>query len=208
MSLNDDADKVFWGLEKSGIFSVKSLYRYISFGGRTFSQTQKLWKSKIPLKVKIFLWLLFQDRLQMTSNLKKRKWKGNENCILCGVREDSNHLFFTYVLASFVWTCVKGCLNWQRIPTSLDDFQQFWLDDRGAHTYHISLFSFAALVWSLWKVRNKMAIEKSFPKQPITAFFKSLSCLQRWKILLKEEDRQKIDAVITRAEVWLKAFVG
>lgn len=55
VSLNSDPDKVIWGLEKSGRFSVKSLYRHISFGGRIVSSTQKLWKSKLPLKVKIFI---------------------------------------------------------------------------------------------------------------------------------------------------------
>lgn len=53
--VSSDSDKVKWCLESSGNFSVKSLYCHISFGGVSISRNMKLWKSKIPLKVKIFI---------------------------------------------------------------------------------------------------------------------------------------------------------
>lgn len=199
----NSGDRVVWSLNKSGVFSVKSLYRFLSFGGVIHTRNQKIWKSKIPLKVKIFLWLAFQDRLQTTSQLKVRKWKGVDKCILCGVSETTDHILFTCVLANFVWTSIKEMLKWEKTPKSLDNFQHNWLDARGANYYNTCLFSFAALAWTLWKIRNKMAIEKNFPKQPIEALFKSISCLQKWRILVKEGEREDLDHVISLAEIWI-----
>lgn len=50
-----------------------------------------VWKCKIPLKIKVFLWQLFNDKLQTAHNLKKKGWKGDSKCCLCGVLETNDH---------------------------------------------------------------------------------------------------------------------
>lgn len=55
VSLTDDNDSIEWCLDKHGQFSVKSLYRHITFGGVVNWKLQKVWDINIPLKVKIFL---------------------------------------------------------------------------------------------------------------------------------------------------------
>lgn len=124
--------------------------------------------------------------------------------MLCGIEENADHVLFQCVLARFVWHCVKEILIWGRIPGSLDDLHLNWLDKRGANDYHIGLFSFAALAWTLWKIRNKMVIEKTFPKQPIEVIVKFVTCLQRWRMLTKEADRMKVEDFLSSAEDWLK----
>jgi hypothetical protein len=67
------------GLGKSGFFSVKSMYNHLFSGGiNLFSdeindQNMKIWKSKVPLKVKIFLWLIQQNAILTKDNLTARK---------------------------------------------------------------------------------------------------------------------------------------
>lgn len=73
VELNNDKNKVVWCLENSKKNSVKSLYRHWFFGSVTLLINQKLWKNMILLKVKIFLWLALQNRLQTANQLKKRK---------------------------------------------------------------------------------------------------------------------------------------
>ena len=53
--MGDDIDKPKWKFTKSGKFIVKSLYNKISSAGvdRSFKH---LWKAKLPLKIKIWLW--------------------------------------------------------------------------------------------------------------------------------------------------------
>jgi hypothetical protein len=52
-------DEVNWVLDKSMIFSTKSLYDCLTPGGGGGIRDKLhdiLWKCKIPLKIKVFLW--------------------------------------------------------------------------------------------------------------------------------------------------------
>jgi hypothetical protein len=57
-------DEITWGLSSSKTFSTRSLYRFLTNGGIDSKLTQKIWKCKVPMKIKVFLWQIFQDRLQ------------------------------------------------------------------------------------------------------------------------------------------------
>jgi hypothetical protein len=59
----EGSDMVKWGLEKNGLFSTKSLYRFITDGGAASRLAGYLWKCKIPLKIKFFLWQIFNNKL-------------------------------------------------------------------------------------------------------------------------------------------------
>uniref|UniRef100_A0A453F4P8 Reverse transcriptase domain-containing protein n=1 Tax=Aegilops tauschii subsp. strangulata TaxID=200361 RepID=A0A453F4P8_AEGTS len=58
--LSDEADQISWTLGKKGKFSTKSVYTYLErpLAGCDY---RWIWKAKIPLKIQIFLWQLFQD---------------------------------------------------------------------------------------------------------------------------------------------------
>jgi hypothetical protein len=64
---------------------------------RNSTSARKLRKNKMPLKIKIFLWLAFQDRLQTGTELKQKKWKGCSNSVLCGNLRIST-MFFSVCL--------------------------------------------------------------------------------------------------------------
>jgi hypothetical protein len=70
VALSSEQDKAKWSLTKSGAFSVKSLYNKLSAVGvdRSFKQ---LWKAKIPLKIKIWLWLIWHNAIAAKDNMKK-----------------------------------------------------------------------------------------------------------------------------------------
>lgn len=112
-------------------------------------------------------------------------------------------MIFQCVTAKFVWICIKEILLWDSVPVSFDDLHLNWLCKRGANDYHVDLFSFAAVAWTLWTVRNKGAMERIFPK----VIFKLVSCLQRWQILLTDPDRRKLADSLEMAEDWMKAFM-
>ena len=39
-----------------------------------------IWKAIIPLKIKVFLWQLYQDAIQTRDNMRKRNWPRNSRC--------------------------------------------------------------------------------------------------------------------------------
>src|SRR6266540_5206513 len=66
-----DNDFISWKLDKSGIYTVKSMYTWLSQSdhGHSYKYT---WKAKLHLKIKIFLWLLMQRSLLTRDNMKKK----------------------------------------------------------------------------------------------------------------------------------------
>ena len=122
--------------------------------------------------------------------------------MLYGEKESIDHILFSCVLANFVWTCVKEACNWNRTPTSLNDFQLNWLEGKRANYYNAILFSFAAFAWALWKCRNRMAIEKDLPRNPMDVIFILISCLQHWRLLTQGVEREIVDCFLRNFEVW------
>jgi hypothetical protein len=51
------------------------------------------------------------------------------------------------------------------------------------------------MAWAIWKTRNNMCIRKIFLDKPIDIIHLCLSFVQRWKILMKELERNKVEAL-------------
>jgi hypothetical protein len=102
-----------------------------------------VWKTKIPLKIQIFIWQLSANKLQAAAVLKKRRWKGDIHCGLCGGVEDINHIFFRCSLAQFIWCCARDIFGWSGFPTSWDNLQGGWLSHKINMPYKLGLFVFA-----------------------------------------------------------------
>ena len=63
-----------------------------------------MWKHSLPLKIKVFAWLLLRRRLMTRSLLQRMVTNSLTECPLCAkVVEDCYHLFFTCPLAQTVW---------------------------------------------------------------------------------------------------------
>jgi hypothetical protein len=57
VQLSEDPDKFIWRLTANGEFSVKSLY--VDFmNDHTVFLKKYIWRLKVPLKIRIFMWFL------------------------------------------------------------------------------------------------------------------------------------------------------
>lgn len=56
LSLTKENDKLSWRLTKNSVFTVKSFYRALKMHNMQFPY-KKMWRIKIPPKVKVFVWL-------------------------------------------------------------------------------------------------------------------------------------------------------
>ena len=90
-------------------FTVRAVYRLLRDQGASkdplFLQRCRLvWKRRLPLKIKIFAWLLLRRRL-MTRSLRQRMFSDSPvECLLCArAVEDCQHLFFVCPLTQEVW---------------------------------------------------------------------------------------------------------
>jgi len=71
VELVEGSDYFRWSLTKSGLFSVRSMYLYL-IDTQTPFRHRKIWKIKIPLKIKIFLWFLQRGVVLTKDNLAKK----------------------------------------------------------------------------------------------------------------------------------------
>jgi hypothetical protein len=197
---------VVWGLTKNGKFSAKSLYRFLTSGGMPCRMAKKIWKCRLPLKIRIFIWQILQDRLQTAQQLKTRKWRGSELCVLCGQKEDINHLFFSCPLAEFIRSFMGEALGWNGQPRSMNDLITEWVPQGFGASYEISLTCFAGVAWAIWNAKNKMCFNKSFPNKPTDVIYLGLSFIQKWRLLKKEHTRTKMEAAVAMVGEHLRKF--
>jgi hypothetical protein len=78
--LVDTSDEVMWKLGTLKKFSVKSVYN-----GLTKNEIgvyhKRIWKGRIPPKIKIFLWLMSCGALLTRDNMRRRNWQGDPSCV-------------------------------------------------------------------------------------------------------------------------------
>ena len=71
VQLLDGSDMFRWNLTNSGSSTVQSLYLHLLDRKPPFRH-KMIWKLKIPLKIKIFLWFLQRGILLTKDNLAKK----------------------------------------------------------------------------------------------------------------------------------------
>ena len=129
--LTEMDDKVCWKLEHSGQFTTRSMYRFITYPGVTDVQMMEIWKAKILLKVQIFLWMAWHDRIQTVQQLRRRNWDKAQVCKFCGQEESVDHLLFKCPVAVAIWCWVRDSLGWNGCPTSISSFQNLLTSNSG-----------------------------------------------------------------------------
>jgi hypothetical protein len=113
-------------LVKSGVFSFKSFYTDLMNRHTRFLH-KYLWKIKVPLKIKIFMWFLYKKVLLTKDNLAKRKWTGCKKCAFCDSEESIEHLFIKCPFATLIWRVVHFTFNTPP-PTNIRNMFGNWLN--------------------------------------------------------------------------------
>ncbi|KAJ4799837.1 RNA-directed DNA polymerase (reverse transcriptase)-related family protein [Rhynchospora pubera] len=182
IDLSNNNPAMSWRWTASGLYTSASAYAMLSDSGVRSPYHLKLWKVKAPPKVKIFIWLLLQDRLLTQQNLLLRNWPANIGCPCCLARpfETAIHLFLHCHMASSIWNKVRQHYS---LPTfSLtDDLLGFWLTNRSAD-YDLWDTIWAATNWTIWKERNNR-IFNSLAKPSFILVREITALVGPWKAL-------------------------
>jgi hypothetical protein len=121
-ALSTKKDLVKWMWEESDTFSVKSMYNHL-FSLEVNNPKKKLWEAKIPMKIKIFVWLIDANAILTKDNLSRKNWQGDKRCFFCNIFESVVHLFFDCYMARYIWTLIAYIVGVDCRPSSFD---QFW----------------------------------------------------------------------------------
>jgi hypothetical protein len=184
--LSQVKDSPRWKWSKKGNFTVKSVYKQISGGGRDRS-FRHLWKSRIPLKIKIWLWLIWHNAIATKDNLLKRNWSGDPVCQFCNEHESIIHLFFGCSAAKFVWSAVAIAI---KAPTRPGSFSQFfwWFPQFSHASRNTQIAGLAAVCWAIWKLRNRSCFEHKLISSPFDIISYAAVFMNYWSGLHGEQD--------------------
>lgn len=122
-AVNEENDYSKWIWDKSGGFSVESTYNQLC-SNEARVPYKMIWKAKIPLKIKIWMWLIEQNAILTKDNLATKNWIGDNKCAFCNADETIHHLFFSCDMAKYVWSLVAFVLGAADRPSS---FEQYWV---------------------------------------------------------------------------------
>ena len=79
VQLDDQPDLSRWNLNNKGSFIVQSMYKHL-VNQIALPVHKAIWKLKLSLKVKVFIWFFMKEVILTKDNLIKRNWKGVETC--------------------------------------------------------------------------------------------------------------------------------
>ena len=147
VNLIDEEDTFKWTLISNGTFTVKLYYEDL-LNGHTRYLHKYLWKLKIPLKIKIFLWFLNRKKILTKDNLIKQRWIGCKKCVYCDAYEFVEHLFIKCPFARDIWRLVHFTFN-VCPPTSIANLFGTWLNGIDKTTKARIRIGVAAILWAL-----------------------------------------------------------
>jgi hypothetical protein len=134
-----------------------------------------LWKIKVPLKIRIFMWFLHRRVLLTKDNLAKRKWQGSQKCCFCDQKETVQHLFISCPLAKMVWRIVH--MTFSIIPpTSIANLFGNWLVGVSKKDKVQIRVGACALLWAIWNIRN----DYIFNNAKSTSFMQVIPLATHW----------------------------
>jgi hypothetical protein len=201
VSLFEETDRVKWKIGSSGKFRVKDVYLHLRAEGSF--RHKFLWKIKIPMKVRIFLWEVLKHSILTKDNLLKRGWIGNDQCQFCGGKETIQHLLFSCGLAKLVWQVVCA-FHLVRPPKNVEDLFGAWIKSFLKTQRNLVLCGAAALCWTLWKTRNDACFNNKKPNDPANVIYRLCNLLSGWAFLQTDQDRRNIEEGVEKLKMVIR----
>jgi hypothetical protein len=98
-------------------------------------------------------------------------------------------------MAGFMWAGVRELLHCEWNPGGIGDFIALAQGISGP-LRSLVWFTFAAMSWSLWNIRNNLTIEGKLINNPTDAFYHMMLHMQSWRVLVRRRDRALLDEAL------------
>ena len=154
---------------------------------RVLPINRPVWKLKIPLKVKFFIWLLHHGVILKKDNLAKRNWKGSKQCCFCMNDETIVHLFFRCHMARLLCRIIFITFGLTKSNNIVHLFGS-WLQDFMWEKKKVLFTCLCALLWSIWLSRNDVFFHNTQKQTVLQILIRATYLTRSWAILQKEED--------------------
>jgi hypothetical protein len=156
VQLNDEKDIFVWGLTNSGQYTVNSLYLDL-INDDTKYLKKYIWKMKVLLKIKIFMWFLDRKEILTKDNIIWRNWVGRESCCFCDGKESMQHLFFDCPFTKIIWRIIHMTFGLSP-PKNITNLFVNWLKGIPKKELIKIRVGVCAVIWTTWNIRNVLSL--------------------------------------------------
>ncbi|GKC80823.1 RNA-directed DNA polymerase, eukaryota [Tanacetum coccineum] len=169
--LSNMEDRWVWDLNGEGVFRVKDVRILLDECFLPKAPTATRWVKYVPIKINVFAWKVFLDRLPTRSNLQHRGVLVSDLlCPLCSsAQEDSSHLFFSCRLATDIVRLV--CRWWNLSWTPLGSYADWlnWFNSIRLSSKVKDLLEGVLYItwWSVWMFRNQLLFSSKAPRKDV-----------------------------------------
>ncbi|GJW82873.1 putative RNA-directed DNA polymerase [Tanacetum coccineum] len=169
--LSNMEDRWVWDLNGECVFRVKDVRILLDECFLPKAPTATRWVKYVPIKINVFAWKVFLDRLPTRSNLQHRGVLVSDLlCPLCSsAQEDSSHLFFSCRLATDIVRLV--CRWWNLSWTPLGSYADWlnWFNSIRLSSRVKDLLEGVLYItwWSVWMFRNQLLFSSKAPRKEV-----------------------------------------
>ena len=200
VNLVDGSDTFRWTLTKSVLYTVPSWYLHLIDRQPPFRH-KFIWKLKIPLKIKNFLWYLQRGIILTKDNLARKNWTGSQKYCGCNSNETINHLFLDCHYARMVWRVIFFATGLTP-PRSISQMFSSWLSNQHIKIRQLIWVGVAAVCWAIWRSRNDIVFNRTNFNSTIQVIFRGTYWLRFWTQLQRNEQaRNTLSSLSTKIEM-------
>jgi hypothetical protein len=153
------ADRRLVALGASKVFCIGDVYRSLHASGCIVPHQGLNWENFVPLKVRVFFWILRLGKTRTRANLFRLGCVSSPDCPFCPrCREDVQHLFVQCPRLLAVWALIAPCLHLHPsadLVALLDGITDRLPSMQPSPRNTIVL----SVLWAVWKSRNRMVFD-------------------------------------------------
>jgi hypothetical protein len=151
----------------------------------------EVYKMKVPLKIKIFMWFLYKRVLLTKDNLAKRNWNGSKTCCFCNQMETIQHLFIECIFAKKLWRIIHMTFNIPP-PTNITNLFGNWLHGMPKKDKVQIPVGVCAVLWTIWNKWNDIIFNSTTVCSFLQVFFLVTHWIRMWSYLQPVEQRHAL----------------
>ena len=171
VTLSPSEDRWIWDINGDGDFCVKEARRLLDDFFLPKSEIPTRWVKLVPVKINVFAWRVWLDRLPTRMNLIRRNVQvASSLCPVClHDHEDISHLMFRCCLASdlFRSLCRWWDLSWSSISSYSDWLEWFKNIRLNSKSKGLLEGVFYIYWWSVWNFRNQLLFSDKIPRKDV-----------------------------------------
>lgn len=161
---------LMWALNSKGIFFVKSAYRVLIEQDKSSNPAgvpwKKLWKSRLPERVKMLIWRLGSNALPTKDNLMKRLANVDPTCIFSKEKLESGvHLCCECPVTKAIWFSSCWGFRLDSVPiNAINDLAKLIIEPPAsilpAHDHWLITLKMALTMDEIWQLRNRIVYQE------------------------------------------------